>query len=421
MNENETNLATIGGTVNAIFGETHTQINEKTADLPAFGFDDLIGRVAHDIDNEQGLWVTNDLGEHWKTYGDDMLAMVPDDADDRTFEMGQLAVHLGIQDIQHAYELGKASPEIQDAEQVLKMIRAQTTSPAKAGDFYGAEQAMPRLDPSKENGTQNWQANSLEELWEMPVRTDLDHLTYGEAITENLTNGEIGSQLKGMASKFDAQKPVYKGILYLGTLHPQNAYINGFLQPLIGGNSSEVLKGLQSIINFNPSLVEEKYHQDDSPMPEETDLQKFQQMILDAQQNGQNAATPVPTPTLPDRLYFRFDRPHGDESLEEAVRSDQDLDAFRQLAEWTKRVKDAEIMLVGHASSEGPDYLNHNLGLARASSIELFLLHHGADLDHNRVVTDTKGEAGAEAKEEWRYVQITLKGNPVPLQLDAKH
>jgi outer membrane protein OmpA-like peptidoglycan-associated protein len=117
-----------------------------------------------------------------------------------------------------------------------------------------------------------------------------------------------------------------------------------------------------------------------------------------------------PAPSIPARLYFRLDLPTGGESLEQSVRSDQDLRPLLALAEWTREVRDAEIGLVGHASADGPEVDNNNLGGARASLIEFFLFRAGADLDHNRVITSSQGETGAKTGPEWRFVELSLRG-----------
>jgi len=40
----------------------HQKIQAKLASVPPITFGDLLGKIVHDVDNKNGLWVTNDLG-----------------------------------------------------------------------------------------------------------------------------------------------------------------------------------------------------------------------------------------------------------------------------------------------------------------------------------------------------------------------
>jgi hypothetical protein len=117
-------------------------------------------------------------------------------------------------------------------------------------------------------------------------------------------------------------------------------------------------------------------------------------------------------PDLPAKLYFRLALPRGDEALEDAVRSDQDLRPLLLLALWTRSVRNAEIQLEGHASSEGEEAMNISLSAARAELIQFFLWRAGADLDNNRIRVVPMGEVDAKRGSEWRYVTIRVSGNP---------
>lgn len=126
---------------------------------------------------------------------------------------------------------------------------------------------------------------------------------------------------------------------------------------------------------------------------------------------------PAPNPPITQkRLFFKYDRPRDGENLEKAVRSDQDLHFLLDLANWTREVRDAEIYLEGHASSEGPDYHNNNLASTRANLVEFFLFRADADLRNNKATQAAMGETGAEPKAEWRYVDIVIRGQPVSKQ-----
>ena len=56
-----------------------------------------------------------------------------------------------------------------------------------------------------------------------------------------------------MAAKFKPDQDLYKTILgeeiYIGTIHPQEGFINGFLKPLLNNPRN----GLRSIIDYDPS------------------------------------------------------------------------------------------------------------------------------------------------------------------------
>jgi hypothetical protein len=121
---------------------------------------------------------------------------------------------------------------------------------------------------------------------------------------------------------------------------------------------------------------------------------------------------PAPAvPAIPEKIFFKFDRPKPDDKLEHAVRDDQDLAPLLELAGWLKKVREATINLEGHASEEGKDYYNHNLGISRAFLIEDFLFHHNADITNNQIVLESRGEESAAKGPEWRYVKIEITGD----------
>lgn len=267
INENTTNPATVLGTVSAISDDIIAQVQEKTADMPELGFDDLVALVAHDFDNEQGLWVVNDLGNRWKTFGDSNLNKK--DQNNQTAQMAELAVQLGCKDIDHAHALGTSNPGPYSSEWILNTVKTQAASPAVTGTQYAPEQVLPHIDPDANNGTQNWQADSLDALWTVKIRSDLDQ-TYGQAITASIQSGEIKHKLDGMAAQFPDNQKVKGG--WLGTVHPKAAFINGFLNPLL----ANPLVGLRSVIDFNPSEGQAGFNEDDVVMEESTnDLPKL--------------------------------------------------------------------------------------------------------------------------------------------------
>jgi hypothetical protein len=244
INDNETGLATILGTVAHIYGDVRATVDAKTADMPEFTFGDLVGRVGHDLDNAQGVWVINDRGDRWLTYGDSHLhAAAPPLKENRTPELAQLAVRLGNEEVEHAYRLGTTQRFSGVARAtLLAEIKAAAARPPLVGTKYAPEQIMPRLDPAVDNGKPGWQAADVLTLWSRLVRSDKP-ITYGAAIMDNLNNGEVGSQLDDLARQFpEVQKAMDMWI------HPRAAYVNGFLNPL----KSNPLYGLLRIIQFTP-------------------------------------------------------------------------------------------------------------------------------------------------------------------------
>lgn len=116
----------------------------------------------------------------------------------------------------------------------------------------------------------------------------------------------------------------------------------------------------------------------------------------------------VAPPPFPAKLFFKQGRGQSDDKLEEAIRDDQDLAPFKALAEWTRKVRGAEIHLEGHASAEGEDYDNANLANSRAFLVKFFMWHCGADTELNRFVEVGMGEAGASSTPEWRFVTVRV-------------
>lgn len=117
---------------------------------------------------------------------------------------------------------------------------------------------------------------------------------------------------------------------------------------------------------------------------------------------------PLLPPGFPMRLFFRLDKPDGPTELADAVRRDQDLEPLVRLAEWTRLVRNAVIRLEGHASSEGPEYSNDNLAVARGDLLEFFLFRASADIDNNMMIQTPSGQVGSSATKEFRYVDITV-------------
>jgi len=229
-------------------------IDDKTKDKPALGFDDLVAKVAHDVDNQTGLFVVNDLGMQWKAFGDENLHNP--DPENRTPQMAELAVKLGMQDVRNAYSLGASSSTAGMSlglEALGDSVRGMTPSPAIQGlDRYGPEQILPHIDTSMETSTQTWQADTIDALWTSRVRSDVAD-TYGDRIKAEVSGGEIYHQLSGIAipqpyviTHFTMptlgtvpipytpfSRPAIVDTPVESTLYPADAYNDRFLKPLV--------------------------------------------------------------------------------------------------------------------------------------------------------------------------------------------
>lgn len=259
INEHDTNIATVFGTVSVIYDRIYAQVQEKTADLPEITFGELVASVAHDVDNEQGLWVVNEAGDQWKSFGDSNLHNA--DPANRTAEIAERAVRMGCDDITFAFNLGRSTPGPWSNEFAQQAVKARSGKPAQGTDKYAPEQLLPQIDTSKPNGTQTWEADSLDDLWTRKVRDDKD-MTYGDEFIKSAKSGEIHGILNGMAAKF----PTMEGIGYgfLGVVFPKQAFTEGFVKPI----EENPLVGLRNIIDYNPSEGQSFFNEDDAVMEE---------------------------------------------------------------------------------------------------------------------------------------------------------
>lgn len=264
INDAETNLVTVGGSVQDIYEEIYKQIEENTAGLPPFGFGDLVSMIAHDVDNEKGLNVINALGDDWVLFGDGHL-------DAATQEHVVCAVALGDADISAAYALGQQTQASMEPTAVYAAVKQSAAAPARAdATLYAPEQIVPKIDTEKETSKQNWEAGSLDELWNMAVRSDDPSVTYGSQIKLSFNSGEIAEKLKGFEEKFPEEQAIYLDdnekdpddtrLLYMGTIHPRQAFIDGFLNPLL----ANVQGGLNAIIKFSPDAGQASHNTDDA-------------------------------------------------------------------------------------------------------------------------------------------------------------
>ncbi|MEO7735540.1 MAG: DUF4157 domain-containing protein [Kofleriaceae bacterium] len=202
----------------------HQQMRDKLAGLPPITFGDLLGKIIHDVDNENGLWVINDAGNKWKAFGDNQMSK-----HSGTRIITTKAVALGVSDLDNARALGvidakgvaKTAPEICAAVKLLSLAPA-----APRADKYAPEQLLPRPDPDRihDNGVQDWQAMTFKQLWTMAPRDDLPALTYGTQIEAAMKpGGAFYDNLDGIGQTLEADGPF--------GLHPKAAFYKVFLEP----------------------------------------------------------------------------------------------------------------------------------------------------------------------------------------------
>lgn len=257
INRDETNAATLFGTVGAIEDEVLPAVEDKTRSLPPIGFDVVVNKLVHDTDNSAGVWVASKIHpEGWQTFGDGKAP-----SGSTTEARAAEAVQLGVADIQAAYSL----PAGVAPDQLMTEVRARTQAPALAAEpLFGPEQALPSLDPAHagnaagDNGQLQWMQSDFQTLWNTQIRSGLQtpqagkttrFPTFGEAIRDSLNGGAMGRQIDGLASQIDVSKKVTKGGAYLGTVHPQAAFLREFVTPLKSNPRSK----LDQIINFDPA------------------------------------------------------------------------------------------------------------------------------------------------------------------------
>jgi hypothetical protein len=296
INENQTNVATLWSNVMELYSKILAKVEEKVASKPPLGFDNIVALATHDLDNETGLLVTNDFGSRWRTYGDSHLReeLVPR-IESPTEEPAHDAVAAGVADIEAAYEMGARAMSYLGDSDIFGAVKARPgASMMIAPDKFEPEKYLPQVDVSAETSTQAWKFNTVDELWDSPIRSDLPDATYGQYLSKSLKDGELHDQLSAVAN--DMQKedvlPALKEAserydrmiermegstlgtseLYeakantdmwraiIGVLDVKAAYENGFLKPL----TEQPLVGLRAIIDFNPSLGQASWNTDDA-------------------------------------------------------------------------------------------------------------------------------------------------------------
>jgi len=259
LNDQSNNITTAVATVNQMYGKILAKVEAMAGSLPPVTLGDLLSKVFHDQDNEQGV----DVQGGGKMYGDGNLDKA--DPNNRTRASAQGAIRDGNADVQNAYKLGgQMGPGqvVPDAD-ICYQVRAATGT----GDRYLAETRMPV--PVASLPQQNWRAGSLEELWDKTV-TGTAGPTIGVKIVEALQPGhEIRDTLQELADKFPVVDPHATG-----DLKPKQAYLDGFLAPLVANPRA----GLIHIINWAPNYGLASNSRDDQSLASGQELDKAHQL-----------------------------------------------------------------------------------------------------------------------------------------------
>jgi hypothetical protein len=298
INEHQTNLATLFGSVMVLYEKIRAQLEEMVASKPPLGFDHLVALAAHDLDNETGLMVTNDFGSRWRTFGDSNLGkeLRPPLLESPTEAPAHAAVAAGVADIEAAHEMGAKALTFLGDEAIFAAVKTHPrVSAGVAPDKFEPEKYLPRVDESAETSTLSWKFNNVDDLWDVPIRSDRPDATYGTFIEKSLKEGELHDHLTEVAATLGNEdvvkslkraSDVYdrliesgamrgkpgEGDLYrdkamidmwrhvFGVFDVKAAYEQGFLQPLI----DQPRIGLRKIIDFNPSLGQVTWNTDDA-------------------------------------------------------------------------------------------------------------------------------------------------------------
>jgi hypothetical protein len=211
--------------------QVRTTLNEKLATKGQLTLGKFIGLVAHDYDNEHGLWLVNDAGHRWFGYGDgklDRQPMGPFNKGEKPIlprEIMRMAVRAGVDDIRHAYTIGKSGKKLSFPD-LSHAVRELSARPAFPSAFYAPEMYMPRLDPA-EDEEQVIDSDSIENLFETRIRRNRP--SYRELIEESVRRGTIHDELQDIAKELPESQDVLWGA---GTLHPKEAFTNTVIRPL---------------------------------------------------------------------------------------------------------------------------------------------------------------------------------------------
>lgn len=247
LNDQDTNAATIFGSVQAIYETISAEVEKLAGGLPAVTLGDLLAKVFHDWDNEQGVTIQGG----GKLFGDGHLdeRVKPGDEPNVTRRRAQDAIRAGTQEVKAAFAIGQSAAGLKKADVFTQVIEQQSLplgSLPPLGE-YAAEAMLPRPDAS--NPAMNWMAPTIEALWDQPIVRGAKETVGSRIIAALGPKGEIRGQLEGLAESFKEADRIYKLKMYLGTVHPRRAYRNGVLTPLLANPKA----GVHSIIHWAPN------------------------------------------------------------------------------------------------------------------------------------------------------------------------
>jgi hypothetical protein len=229
------------------------------------GLGDLLSLLFHDTDNDVGLKVGNDLGWEWTALGDTHIkegGTHPGAGGRSHFDIIKLAVELGCNDVQRAYQIGASESThnalkdiafervAADSARVLASVRQSSPAPTKPGAKYAPEQLVPRVISSV-NGELNWKAATFEELLGKALRTDIPDVTVRDALVASCQSGAIFHMMESTAFSQD----VYAKVVGITVGYPYQAFRDGVVLPL----KADPLKFFYAILN-NSDLRSAKPH-----------------------------------------------------------------------------------------------------------------------------------------------------------------
>lgn len=205
---------------------TEAELTSRTSQYPELSLGDLVARAFHDWDNDHGLRVDGGM-----VFGDGHVE------EGLTKELALAAVRAGVDDVEVAFQLGRAGRR-SPGPALYEAVRGATGA---GGDAFRAEERAPRLSDS--NPPQNWLASDVETLWESPMVGSAGP-TVGDAVVDMLRpGGEFIRQLEGLGEGLAGSHGVLAmpvvGPWLLG--HCCHAYHRGFVEPLSRDPRSAVL------------------------------------------------------------------------------------------------------------------------------------------------------------------------------------
>ena len=273
INSEQTNAGTIFGTVAVIYDKVYKKVMEKTATKPPLD-STTSSRWSPTTSTTSRASSSKTIGE---TSGRRTATRISTTRTRRTGtrELAQDAVAAGNADVHRAHRFGQVAPGFMGDDAISAEVRAGGSGVAPGK--YDPETYVPHVEEDVE-GEQNWKVGSLDELWELPVRTDMPGVTYGGELDTAVRTGDIKKVLTDMAEEFPIDEravapdnsvanwitdlPGLRNAL--GILDTREAYLEGFLAPII----SDPKSGLRSIIDFDPSEGQAWFNEDDAAREE---------------------------------------------------------------------------------------------------------------------------------------------------------